>query len=237
VLDQHRLLVPARGGDRPTTPADLLDPLVRSDRWRRRRPHIDNLAPLTPALLGPSSEASQRWQRCGWISNVSSTSSMRLLEDDDAPGCLPGLRPDLLRDERFFAGFFDHGASEDGGREEFDESQANRRSSSVTRCVNAATMRRSSSCSARNTAFSVRNPAFSARSTAFSAASCPSSARSGPTTPSPDPSRRSTQHAGDHVTPAPPATTTPGMNSYSDINSANPRVNISALNKLTEACR
>ena len=134
---------------------------------------------------------------------------MRLREDDDVPGCLPGLRPDLLRDERFFAGFFDHGASDDGGREEFDESHANRRSSSATRCVNAASIRCSCSCSARNTAFSVRNPAFFARSTAFSAASCPSSGRSGMTTPSPDPSRRSTQHAGDRVTPAPPATIAP----------------------------
>jgi hypothetical protein len=55
---------------------------------------------------------------------VSSASSSRLREDDDAPGCLPGLRPERVRDERFFAGFFDHGASEDGGREEFDESAA-----------------------------------------------------------------------------------------------------------------
>jgi hypothetical protein len=127
---------------------------------------------------------------------------MRLREDDDAPGCLPGLRPDLLRDERFFAGFFDHGASDDGGREEFDESEANRRSSSATRSVNAATMRSNSSCS-------TRKAAFSARSAAFSAASCPSGARSGTTTPSPDPSKRSTRHAGHHVTPAPPATTAP----------------------------
>jgi hypothetical protein len=32
------------------------------------------------------------------------------------------LRPDLVRDERFFAGCFDHGASDDGGRDEFEES-------------------------------------------------------------------------------------------------------------------
>jgi hypothetical protein len=29
--------------------------------------------------------------------------------------------PDRVRDERFFAGFFSHGASEEGGRDEFDE--------------------------------------------------------------------------------------------------------------------
>jgi len=38
---------------------------------------------------------------------------------------LPGLRPDLVRDERFFADLLSHGASDDGGRDEFDESEAN----------------------------------------------------------------------------------------------------------------
>jgi hypothetical protein len=133
---------------------------------------------------------------------VSSASSIRLREHDEEPGCLPGLRPDLLRDERFLAGSFDHGASDDGGREEFDESEANRRSSSATRSVNALSTRSNFSCPARNAA-------FSARSAAFSAASRPSGARSGTTTPSPDPSRRSTRHAGDHITPVPPATTAP----------------------------
>lgn len=63
---------------------------------------------------------------------------MRLREDDKAPGCFPGLRPDWDREDRFLAGFFDQGASEDGGREEFDESDANRRSNSATRCVSAS---------------------------------------------------------------------------------------------------
>jgi hypothetical protein len=56
------------------------------------------------------------------ISNVSSASSTRPREDDDAPGCLPGLRPEAVRNERLRAGFFDHGASDEGGRDEFDES-------------------------------------------------------------------------------------------------------------------
>jgi hypothetical protein len=72
---------------------------------------------------------------------VSSGSSTRPREDDDAPNCLPGLRPDLVRDERFLAGFFDHGASDDGGRDEFDESELNRRSSSATRSVTTANIR------------------------------------------------------------------------------------------------
>jgi hypothetical protein len=71
--------------------------------------------------------------------NLASGSSTRLREDDAAPGCLPGLRPNLVRDERFFAGFFDHGASDDGGREEFNESADTWRSNSATRCVNTAT--------------------------------------------------------------------------------------------------
>jgi len=44
---------------------------------------------------------------------------------------LPGLRPDLVPDERFFAGFFAHGASDDGGRGEFDESAEDRRFNSA----------------------------------------------------------------------------------------------------------
>jgi hypothetical protein len=140
---------------------------------------------------------------------VSSASSVRLREDDDAPGCLPGLRPDLPRDERFFAGFFDHGASDDGGREEFDESEANCRSNCATRSISAANMRSNSSCPTRNAEFSLRKPAFSARNAAFSAASRPSGARSGTTTPLPHHNRRSTRHAGDHITPTPPATTAP----------------------------
>jgi hypothetical protein len=51
---------------------------------------------------------------------ISSGSSISNRDDEDAPGCLPGLRPDLTRDDRFFAGCFAHGASDDGasGRRE-----------------------------------------------------------------------------------------------------------------------
>lgn len=53
VLDRHRLVIPARGGDRPATPAHLRDPLVLGDLRRRRRSHIDNLTALTTRLLRP----------------------------------------------------------------------------------------------------------------------------------------------------------------------------------------
>jgi hypothetical protein len=67
----------------------------------------------------------------GRLPNVLSALSIKLREADDAPGCLPGLRPDLVREEHLHAGFFDHGASEDGGRAEFDESSPSRRSNSA----------------------------------------------------------------------------------------------------------
>ena len=151
---------PAGGGDCPATPANLRDPLVLGDLRRRRRCHIDNLAPLRSALLGPS----QRGNTAPAALRLDLQSVLGVV--DEAPRgqqrarLLAGLAPDLLRDERFFAGFFDHGASDDGGRDEFDESQPSRRSSSATRCVNAASMPSTSSCSARNTAFAGRNPSI-----------------------------------------------------------------------------
>lgn len=108
-----------------------------STTWRRCR----------PCSLAPPNEASQRPQRSGWMTIVLSGSSTRLREAEGAPGCLPGLRPDLLRDERFFAGFFSHSASDDGGREEFDESADRRRSSSQIRSDSSATTRFSSAFS------------------------------------------------------------------------------------------
>lgn len=75
---------------------------------------------------------------------------MRLHEDDDAPGCLSGLRPELVRDERFLAGFFDHGASDDGEREEFDESAKDWRFNSTIPSACSLTIRSSSTTCALN---------------------------------------------------------------------------------------
>jgi hypothetical protein len=63
---------------------------------------------------------------------------------------LPGLRPDLVREERFFAGFFDHGSSEDGGRDEFDESAADLRLNSAISSACSATICSSSTTRAVN---------------------------------------------------------------------------------------
>jgi hypothetical protein len=54
----------------------------------------------------------------------------------------------VVRDERFFAGFLSHGASDEGGREEFDESADKRRSNSQIRSDSSATTRFSSAFSA-----------------------------------------------------------------------------------------
>ena len=58
--------------------------------------------------------------------SLSSGSSRRLREADEAPGCLPGLRPDLVRDDRFCAGFFAHGASEEWRASHFPDCGTNR---------------------------------------------------------------------------------------------------------------
>ena len=126
------------------------------------------------AGAAPDSDPSHPQHRSGSITTVSSGSSTRLRDAKDAPGCLPGLRPDRVRDDRFLAGFLSHGASEEGGRDEFDESADRRRSSSAIRSDSSASIRFSS--------------AFSARNAAFSAASCCSSnGASGTTTPCPTP--------------------------------------------------
>src|SRR5664279_1078496 len=75
-------------------------------------------------------------QRPGSIGTTRSGVSHNDRDTPGSPGCLPGLRPDRSRDDRGFAGFFAYGESEDGGREEFDESAPSRRSSSATRAVN-----------------------------------------------------------------------------------------------------
>ncbi len=63
------------------------------------------------------------------------------------PGCLPGLRPDRDRDDRGRAGLA-HGGSDDGGFEEFDESDPNRRFNSATSTRNTSTIDRSAAFSA-----------------------------------------------------------------------------------------
>jgi hypothetical protein len=84
------------------------------------------------------------------------------------------LRPGLVREERLFAGFFDHGSSADGGRDEFDESAADRRFNSAVSSACPAAIRSSSTTRAVSSAFS----ATICSSSTTRAVNCPTSCRS-----------------------------------------------------------
>lgn len=58
---------------------------------------------------------------------------------------------------RFFAGFLPHGASDDGGRDEFDESPASRRSNSAIRSPCAAITRAYSALRSDNSCTNATN--------------------------------------------------------------------------------
>ena len=94
--------------------------------------------------------------------------------EDSAPGCLPGLRPDLPRSDRS-RGFFLYGLSEDGGFEDVEESFATSRSSSSTRAASASICAsRAASCAAARSSRS----AAASRSREFCAASSDAASRS-----------------------------------------------------------
>lgn len=81
-------------------------------------PHRPPAAAAYPAR--PTSEQAHSWHGCGCSFKLASGSSFSDRDEDVEPGCLPGLRPDLPRDERFFAGSLSRGASDDGGRDGVD---------------------------------------------------------------------------------------------------------------------
>ena len=56
-----------------------------------------------------------------------------------SPGCLPGLRPERPRNPEGFGVGLSYGLSEDGGREEFDESAPTRRRNSSFSTTNRPT--------------------------------------------------------------------------------------------------
>ena len=96
--------------------------------------------------------------------------------EDCAPGCLPGLRPDLPRSDRSF-GFFLYGLSEDGGLDDVEESLPSSRWSSSTRAASASICAsRAASCAAASSSRSAaacRSRALSASSSATRACSHP----------------------------------------------------------------
>src|SRR5271157_1117567 len=91
--------------------------------------------PQQPHAAGPYSTVSSGLPDCSSV-------------EDGAPGCLPGLRPDLRRSDRSF-GFLVYGLSDEGGLDDVEESLARRRSSSSTRAASASARARSAaSCAA-----------------------------------------------------------------------------------------
>ena len=62
---------------------------------------------------------------------ISSGLSTSGIVDPESPRCLPGRRPDALRDER--RGGLRYGESDDGGRLDVEESSPSRRSNSAIR--------------------------------------------------------------------------------------------------------
>ena len=91
--------------------------------------------PVTPA---PARSAPHSEHAPGAHTIVTSGSATCCSVDDCAPGCLPGGRLPRSRRERS-RGLFAYGLSDDGGRDEFDESFPSRRSSSATRAASAST--------------------------------------------------------------------------------------------------
>ena len=118
----------------------------------------------------------QQPHAAGPHSTVSSGSADCFKVADCAPGCLPGLRPDLPRSDRS-RGFFLYGLSEDGGLDDVEESLASRRSSSWIRAASASICAsRTASCAAASSSRS----AAACRSRALSASRSATRARSHP---------------------------------------------------------
>lgn len=136
--------VSPRRGHHPAARTDLRHTLVLHDFRRRHRRHIHHLPSPRQVSAASASDDSHRRQRSSPITTVPSGSPTSDREDEDAPGRFPGLRPAQPRDARFFASLFSHGASEDGRRDEAEDSFPRRRSSSAIRSPSSAITR---SCS------------------------------------------------------------------------------------------
>ena len=128
---------PLRGGHHAPGAA-LEQQLVLGDHRGRHRGQVHHLA-----TLGHPRQQHRSTTRCTPSSAPAPAARPDPgLSDNDrdtppSPGCLPGLPTGLPpRSSAASRGSRCHGGSEDGGREEFDESAPSRRSSSATRAVN-----------------------------------------------------------------------------------------------------
>lgn len=164
-------------GHRPAARALLCHYLVL-DHFRRRRGRRLEHLPLPYAVTGASARsAQQQAHAAGQHSTRSSGSGDRRSVDDCAPGCLPGLRADRRRSDRSF-GFFLYGLSDEGGRDDVEESLPRRRSRSAARPVStpicacaAASCASFASIASRSRALASRSAATSARNSCGAASS------------------------------------------------------------------
>ena len=100
-----------------------------------------------------------------------------------APGCLPGRRPEDVREEDRCG--LRYGGSDEGGFEEFDESEPSRRSNPAIRAVNASICPVSVSICTACVLITSRRPLFAFRSAMFVSCSAAISSASDDA-PSPD---------------------------------------------------
>jgi len=101
-----------------------------------------------PSTGSPVRSWPQQPHAAGPHNTVSAGSGDCFSVEDCAPGCLPGLRPDLPRSDRS-RGFFVYGLSDDGGLDDVEESLPSRRRSSSTCAASAAICAsRAASCAA-----------------------------------------------------------------------------------------
>ena len=130
---------------------------MTSVTWRR----------CTAVTGAPVRSAPQPPQQPGSDTMTSSGSSTSGIVEPGCPGCLPGLRPEEVRDERR-AGLR-YGGSEDGGLLEVEESLLNRRSNSTIRAVNDTSCAACASIWIACVEITSRSPAFAARNRATNA--------------------------------------------------------------------
>ena len=94
---------------------------------------------ITPVTGAPERSAPQPEQHTGSQQTISSGSPISGIVEPGCPGCLPGLRPDAVRDER--RGGLRYGPSEDGGLLDVEESAPSCRSNSAIRAACPSTTR------------------------------------------------------------------------------------------------
>ena len=137
-------------GDFPATRALLRQHLVFGHLRRRGRRGLEHLHLLHPAgrdigQVPPAAAARHRAAHHG----PARAGGLPERGGRGAPGCLPGLRPDLRRSDRSFGSLVYGLSDKEGGLDDVEESLARRRSSSSTRAASASARARSAATARR----------------------------------------------------------------------------------------